>query len=150
MLISKISGSSGKDSVLGEINPQQGTLCGSLIDNYCLRISEVRMKEEKELRELMVRYLDTLLLKQHILIRSTLDQYKFRLELGENLTPKEFTTILKFLDRDSRMTRKELRGYFDKIIDKGTNKSINKVTNRSSLEDHFCNEEEPILEVKTL
>ena len=65
--------------------------------------------KEKDLRELMIRYLDSLLLD---------DKYKFRLELGEKLTSKEFTVIAKFLDRDSRMTKRELRKYFDLIIEK--------------------------------
>ena len=65
--------------------------------------------KEKDLRELMIRYLDSLLLD---------DKYKFRLELGEKLTSKEFTVIAKFLDRDSRMTKRELREYFDLIIEK--------------------------------
>lgn len=107
-------------------------------------------EKEKELRALMIRYLDSLLLKKHILMKSTLGQYKFRLELGENLTPKEFTTILKFLDRDSRMNRKELGSYFDKIIDKGTKKSINRITEESSLEDHFLDENKLTPETETL
>ena len=77
-------------------------------------------------------------------MRSTLDKYKFRLELGENLTPKEFAVLAKFLDRDSRMTKRELREYFDLIIEqKGNKKSINKSTDEaSSLEDYFCDETE--------
>ncbi|MGB0610929.1 MAG: hypothetical protein ACPGNW_08115 [Verrucomicrobiales bacterium] len=100
--------------------------------------------KEKELRDLMVRYINSLLLKKHILMRSTLDKYKFRLELGENLTPKEFAVLAKFLDRDSRMTKRELREYFDLIIEqKGNKKSINKSTDEaSSLEDYFCDETE--------
>ena len=100
--------------------------------------------KEKELRDLMVRYINSLLLKKHILMRSTLDKYKFRLELGENLTPKEFAVLAKFLDRDSRMTERELREYFDLIIEqKGNKKSINKSTDEaSSLEDYFCDETE--------
>lgn len=91
--------------------------------------------KEKELRDLMVRYINSLLLKKHILMRSTLDKYKFRLELGENLTPKEFTVLAKFLDRDSRMTKRELREHFSLIIDK-KKKSINKRTvEPSSLEE---------------
>jgi hypothetical protein len=74
--------------------------------------------KEKDLRELMIRYLDSLVLEKHILTKSTLDKYKFRLELGEKLTSKEFTVIAKFLDRDSRMTKRELREYFDLIIEK--------------------------------
>lgn len=101
-------------------------------------------EKEKELRELMIRYLDSLLLQKHILMKSTLDKYKFRLELGEKLTSKEFTVIAKFLDRDSRMTKRELRKYFDLIIEKkGNKKSINKSTDEaSSLEDYFCDETE--------
>jgi hypothetical protein len=51
-------------------------------------------------------------------MKSTLDKYKFRLELGEKLTSKEFTVLVKFLDRDSQMTKRELRKYFDLIIEK--------------------------------
>ena len=42
------------------------------------------------------------------------------------------------------MTKRELRKYFDLIIEKKENKkSINKSTNEaSSLEDHFCDETE--------
>jgi len=74
--------------------------------------------KEKELRRLMIRYLDFLLLEEHTLMKSTLDKYKFRLELGEKLTSKEFTVLVKFLDRDSQMTKRELRKYFDLIIEK--------------------------------
>ena len=92
---------------------------------------------EKKRRDLMIRYLDSLVSKNHILCKSTLDKYKFRLELGEKLTSKEFTVIAKFMDRDSRMTKRELRDHFSPIIGKNEKKkSINKRTvEPSSLEE---------------
>ena len=93
--------------------------------------------KEDQRRELMIWYLGELLSKNHILCKSTLSKYKFRLELGEKLTSKEFTVIAKFMDRDSRMTKRELRDHFSPIIGKNKKKkSINKRTvEPSSLEE---------------
>lgn len=89
-----------------------------------------------ELRQKMIRYLDLLLTKSHILMKPTLASYRTKLDMDDNLTTSEFTHLLKFLVRDSNRTRSELKNYYAPIIGKH-NKIINNAKETNSLESFF-------------
>lgn len=74
-------------------------------------------KDETFARSKLIEYLDFLLDRDHIACRPTLRRYRVKLSMNEFLSPKEFTHVLKFLERDvKRYSRKELRTLFRPII----------------------------------
>ena len=74
-------------------------------------------KDETFARSKLIEYLDFLLDRDHIACRPTLRRYRIKLSMNEFLSPKEFTHVLKFLERDiKRYSRKELRALFRPII----------------------------------
>ena len=90
---------------------------------------------EYELRQKMIRYLDFLMRKDHILCRSTLNKYRVRLDMNDYLTSKEFTHVLKFLVWDMKQDKKELKTYFSPII--RSSKSINNLSPEVTLDAFF-------------
>lgn len=76
----------------------------------------------KELRQILIEYLDFLIAKKHIACRQTLAKYRFRLVLDELLTTKELNVIIKFLVRDSGMTKPELKQMFQPLVLTKSNK----------------------------
>ena len=91
--------------------------------------------DESLAREKLIEYLDYLLDRDHIACRPTLRKYRVKLSMNEYLSPKEFTTVLKFLERDvKRYSRKELRTIFKPIVRNGR-KDLNRSTQTSTLAD---------------
>lgn len=91
-------------------------------------------KEETDAREKLIEYLDFLLDRDHIECRPTLRKYRVKLSLNGYLSTKEFTTVLKFLERDVKnYSRRQLRTLFKAII-KSPNKQLNKNQQPSTLE----------------
>ena len=90
---------------------------------------------EYELRQKMIRYLDFLMRKDHILCRSTLNKYRVKLDMNDYLTSKEFNQILNFLVRDVKQEKKELKTFFKPII--RSSKSINKPSPEITLDAFF-------------
>ena len=90
---------------------------------------------EYELRQKMIRYLDFLMRKDHIQCRSTLNKYRVRLDMNDYLTSKEFNHVLKFLVRDMKQDRTELKTFFSPII--RSRKPINKPSPEITLDAFF-------------
>ena len=88
-----------------------------------------------ESRPKMIRYLDFLMRKDHILCRSTLNKYRVKLDMNDYLTSKEFKQILNFLVRDVKQEKKELKTLFGPII--RSSKSINKPSPEITLDAFF-------------
>jgi len=64
----------------------------------------------------LIQYLNFLLNKKHIEIRSTLDRYRQKLLFGDTLSPTEFETLLKFMVRDFSTSKKEFRNLYNYLI----------------------------------
>ena len=90
---------------------------------------------EYELRQKMIRYLDFLIRKDHIQCRSTLNKYRVRLDMNDYLTSNEFNHVLKFLVRDMKQDKKELKTFFSPII--RPRKPINKPSPEITLDAFF-------------
>lgn len=91
--------------------------------------------DESLARQKLIEYLDYLLDRDHIACRPTLRKYRVKLSMNEYLSSKEFTTVLKFLERDvKRYSRKELRTLFKPIIRSGK-RDLNRSTPTSTLAD---------------
>ena len=91
-------------------------------------------QEETHAREKLIEYLDFLLDRDHIECRPTLRKYRVKLSLNGYLSTKDFTTVLKFLERDVKnYSRRQLRTLFKAII-KNSNKQLNKKQQPSTLE----------------
>ena len=71
---------------------------------------------EEQKTENLIGYLDFLLQKNHIEIRSTLDRYRQKLLFGDQLRKTEFETLLKFMVRDFSYTKKQLRDAYKYLI----------------------------------
>ena len=71
---------------------------------------------EEQKTENLIRYLDFLLQKNHIEIRSTLDRYRQKLLFGDQLRKTEFETLLKFMVRDFSTSKKEFRTLYKYLI----------------------------------
>ena len=90
---------------------------------------------EYELRQKMIRYLDFLMRKDHIQCRSTLNKYRVKLDMNDYLTSKEFNHVLKFLVRDMKQDKKELKTFFSPII--RPRRPINKPSPEITLDAFF-------------
>ena len=77
---------------------------------------------EEQKTENLIGYLDFLLQKKHIEIRSTLDRYRQKLLFGDQLKKTEFETLLKFMVRDFSYSKKQLRDAYKYLIDDPTQK----------------------------
>ena len=75
----------------------------------------------EEKTEHLIDYLNFLLKKNHIEIRSTLDRYRQKLLFNDTLTPSEMETLLKFMVRDFSYTKEQLRDAYNYLI--ATNKT---------------------------
>ena len=89
----------------------------------------------KELRKILIEYLDFLLTKQHIACRQTLAKYRVRLVLDGLLTSKELNVIIKFLVRDSNKSKTELKQFFQPLVLTKSNKQPSEDT--ASLRQFF-------------
>ena len=78
---------------------------------------------EYELRQKMIRYLDFLMCKDHIQCRST-PSTSSQTDMNDHLTSMEFNHVLKFLVRDMKQDKTELKTFFSPII--RSSKPINK------------------------
>lgn len=81
---------------------------------------------KQELRNKLIRYINSLLTKQHIEMKSTLQTYKTKLDMEDNLTPTEFNVLLKFLVRESNRTKEQIKEYFGPVVGKKTINTDNK------------------------
>lgn len=77
---------------------------------------QLPQRSPKELRTYLITYIDFLNSKSHVESKTTLNKYKMTLELDGDLSSREFTHILKFLERDSEYSRPELRKIFRPIV----------------------------------
>ena len=73
-------------------------------------------KHKQLLRQKLIRYIDFLLSKSHIEMKSTLCVYKTKLDMDDCLTKSEFNTLLKYLVRDSNRNKQQLTKYFSPVV----------------------------------